>query len=212
MSSFSSVAIKELLKRSDDDERKSLIIMPFLDPKAIIEDKSNSIDLRLGFEFITIRKGELATLDVEDRQLEATIGKFYERIYVRPGQKFVLHPRELVLGITLEYIRLPLDVLAYVIGRSSWGRLGLIIATATVIHPGFKGCITLELVNHGDIPIVLYPGCLICQLVLHEVQPPQKKPYEGKYSGLVGPTSPEFSKIYKDKDLRRWLPSSTKES
>jgi dCTP deaminase len=105
-----------------------------------------------------------------------------------------------------------LDVLAYVIGRSSWGRLGLIIATATVIHPGFKGCITLELVNHGDIPIELYPGCFICQLVLHEVQPPQKKPYEGKYSGWVGPTSPEFSKIYKDKDLRRWLPSSTKES
>jgi dCTP deaminase len=89
--------------------------------------------------------------------------------YVSFGSRFILHPRNFVLGVTLEWIRLPSDLAAYVIGRSSWGRRGLIIATAAGVHPGFTGCLTLELTNVGEIPIAIKPGMTICQLFLHDV-------------------------------------------
>ena len=81
----------------------------------------------------------------------------------------MLQPRSFVLGVTLEWIRLPADKAAYVVGRSSWGRYGLIIATATGVHPGFTGCLTLELSNVGEIPIRVKPGTTVCQLFIHDV-------------------------------------------
>lgn len=178
--------------------------MPFL----IDHQLKTSIDLRLGSEFILMRKGELATLILEDSNLKYNLGKYYERVYVPLGRKFVLHPQELVLGGTLEYIRMPSDLLAYVVGRSSWGRLGLIIATATLVHPTFKGCLTLELTNHGNIPIELYPGLRIAQLVFHNLTKPEQYSYLGKYSGeegWVGPTSPGFSKIHEESEIIRLI-------
>lgn len=104
------------------------------------------------------------------------------------------------MGSTLEYISLPTKLSAYVLGRSSWGRLGLIIATATTVSPDFKGCITLELINLGEVPILLYPGVRIAQLVIHTVEG------EGKYKGRYScPTGPEFSRIYKDDELDFWV-------
>ena len=85
------------------------------------------------------------------------------------------------------------------IGRSSWGRLGLIIATATAVSPCFKGSITLELVNLGEAPLVLYPGVRIAQLVVHTVE--GIGTYEGRYTC---PTGPEFSRIYLDKEMVFW--------
>ena len=73
-----------------------------------------------------------------------------------------------MLGITLEWLRLPKNLAGIVTGKSSWGRRGLIIATATGVHPGFAGCLTLELTNLGGIPISIEPGMEICQLFLHE--------------------------------------------
>lgn len=183
-----------------------LEIMPCFDYHKL--PGTNTIDLRLGSEFIFMRRGELASLTFpKDKEklktLEEDIGRFYERVYISSGQRIVIHPRELVLGITLEYIRLPDTITAYVIGRSSWGRLGLIIATATLVHPGFKGCITLELVNHGNIPLELYPGYPIAQISLHQGRP--QDPYRGKYSGWVGPTSPEPSKIHTEKEIIKWM-------
>lgn len=86
------------------------------------------------------------------------------------GESFVLHPRAFVLGVTLEWIRLPRNRAAYVIGRSSWGRYGLVIATATGVHPGFTGCLTLELTNVGEIAITVKPGTTVCQLCVNSVQ------------------------------------------
>src|SRR5204863_735414 len=90
--------------------------------------------------------------------------------YVSFGSRFILHPRNFVLGVTLEWLRLPSDLAGYVVGRSSWGRRGLIIATAAGVHPGFTGCLTLELSNVGEIPIAVKPGVSICQLFLHTVK------------------------------------------
>src|SRR5439155_26160938 len=90
-----------------------------------------------------------------------------ESIRISLHDQFIIHPGQLVLGATLEYLSLPKTVAASVEGRSSWGRLGLIIATACSVAPGFKGCITLELVNDGEVPLVLYPGVRIAQLIFH---------------------------------------------
>jgi deoxycytidine triphosphate deaminase len=81
-----------------------------------------------------------------------------------------LHPGQFVLGETLEWIRLPKNLVAFVIGKSTWGRDGLIIATAIGVHPNFSGILTLEISNVGEIPIYLYPGLAIAQLFLAYVK------------------------------------------
>ena len=88
------------------------------------------------------------------------------------GQQFVIHPNQFVLGETLEFVKLPSDMMAYVVTRSTWGRTGLIVATAVGIQPNFRGVITLELRNLGDVPLNLYPGTKILQLFFHTVTPP----------------------------------------
>lgn len=200
MTVLSSKEIKEYLTRRPDED--PLIIMPLIDPKK--QCKTSAIDLRLAFDFILTKRAELATLNFHDLKLKDKLGSFYERAYVGYGREFILHPGGLVLGSTLEYIRIPKDLIAYLVGRSTWGRLGLIIATATLLHPGFKGCPTLELINQGNIPIPLYPGWCIAQLVFHKLEKPEVSSYVSKYSGWVGPTSPEFSMICEESDMD-WL-------
>jgi deoxycytidine triphosphate deaminase len=102
-----------------------------------------------------------------------------------------------VLAATLEYVVLPGDLGAQVITRSSYGRLGLITATAIQIHPLFRGCLTLELVNLGALPISLYPGERVAQLVLSVATPPLIGTLEPKYDCA---TRPEFSRVRKDRD------------
>jgi dCTP deaminase len=83
--------------------------------------------------------------------------------------RYVLHPGHFVLGATMEWIRFPAKLSGYVVGKSSWGRRGLVIATAVGIHPGFSGCLTLEITNLGEMPIEIIPGMQICQLFIHDV-------------------------------------------
>ena len=109
----------------------------------------------------------------------------------------------MVLASTLEYVRLPKSISAYVTSRSKWGRLGLVIATATAIHPGFTGTITLELVNHGNIPLVLYPGLAIAQLILAKAE--GAVVYDGALAKQVGPRAVE---LHEDipRDISFWAP------
>lgn len=183
----------------DKDLPDRLIITPLLDREEQIRD--NSVDLRLGNEFIITKRTSFPFIDVANKdEIEKDIGQYQERIIINFKKPFILHPNQLILGSTLEYISLPKELSAYVLGRSSWGRLGLIIATATVVSPGFKGCITLELINLGEVPILLYPGVRIAQIVVHTVE--GKGEYKGRYSC---PTGPEFSRIYKDDELNYWV-------
>ncbi len=110
-----------------------------------------------------------------------------------------------MLASTLEYLSFPSGLGGYVLTRSSWGRLGLIIATATFINPGFKGCLTLELLNLGEVPLVLHPGTRVAQLVLHTVEG-ELGVHKSRYAL---PTDPEFSRIYDDQELRFWGKTST---
>lgn len=162
-----------------------------------LEDGAASIDLRLGTWFLTTRQTRVPVLEISEfsaleqrlrrycrakkldeeaqKALEAALlpkvrdTQVVQSVHVRFGQDFILHPRRFVLGVTLEWFRLPSDLGGYVTGRSSWGRRGLVIATATGVHPGFTGCLTLELANLGDIPIAIRPGMTIGQLFLHDI-------------------------------------------
>lgn len=191
---------KEIETTMTGDLDKRLVITPLLDPKNQIGD--SSIDVRLGNEFILTRKRTFHSLDIsKPKAIESQIEKYQEKIRIEFRKEFILHPNQLVLASTLEYIKLPDNIACYVIGRSSWGRLGLVIATASSVAPNFRGCITLELVNLGEVPLVLYPGVRIAQLVLHFTS--SKGQYSGRYQC---PTGPEFSKIYQDEELSFWCP------
>lgn len=173
------------------DETRRLIVTPLL-PGAV---KETSVDLRLGRHFIVFQRASTGAFDaLIDDDDPRTMQRAVER---RWGEAFVLHPGELVLAATLEYVVLPSDLGAQVITRSSYGRLGLITATAIQIHPCFRGCLTLELVNLGALPISLYPGQRIAQLALSTAVPPLPVVRDRKYDC---PTRPEFSRVREDKD------------
>jgi dCTP deaminase len=196
----------EIKKRLDDELEKRLVITPILDPDEQINE--GSVDLRLSTTFILTQKTAFPSMDATqgEQKLKEEIQKYQFRVSKRFHEPFVLHPQQLVLGATLEYMAFPPDVGAYVLSRSSWGRLGLIIATATFVNPGYKGCLTLELVNLGEVPLVLYPGIRVAQLVLHSVHG-EPGLHKSRYQF---PTEPEFSRVYGDKELEFWGEGRTK--
>jgi dCTP deaminase len=175
--------IDAAMSRPDLDER--LVVTPLLRDEQI---GSASVDVRLGTEFLQLRRTRGSGLDPKERA-QTVVEDMLERLVVPFGDGMWLHPRHFVLAATLEYLRLPADIGAYVLGRSSWGRVGLIVATAVMAHPGFTGCLTLELVNAGDSPIRLYPGVRIAQLALHKMEQATARAYgkEGKYFAPIGP-------------------------
>ncbi len=162
--------------------------------------KDTAIDLRLGTQFILTQKTLFLGLNPKDRdEIRENIGQYQELVTIGFRKPLILHPNQLVLGSTLEYIGLPRKLCGYVLGWSSCGRLGLIIATATFMYRGFKGCLTLELENIGEVPLALYPGVKIAQLILHKTD--KKCEYSSRY---VFPVEPEFSRICEDEDIEFW--------
>jgi dCTP deaminase len=149
---------------------KRLIVTPLLEPESQLQDGSSSLDIRLGTHFLQQRRTTLGTIEPGKAKSPADIVVSVSRVVVPFGQEFVLHPNQFTLGCSLEYFKMPLDLSAYVVGRSSWGRLGLIVATAIGIHPLFRGIITLELTNLGEVPIILRPGRTIAQIFFHTTE------------------------------------------
>jgi dCTP deaminase len=178
------------------DEKDPLIISPRPDTNELRKSGSASLNLRLGCWFVTLQRTRASLLAVTDpTKPSASESRLTKKHYVPFGKEFVLHPGGFVLGVTLEWIRLTRTLAGYVIGRSSWGRRGLIIATATGVHPGFSGCLTLELSNVGEIPIEIRPGAEICQLFLHEVHSTSKL---ADRSGFIGRRQPILGTIRMD--------------
>jgi len=171
------------------DITNRLIITPLLDPKNDIGPIS--VDLRLGHQFIIFQRHYFSHLDIGIYESEGEPAENYQkRLIRRQGEGFVIHPNQYVIGSTLEYIQIPPRYMGYVVGKSTWGRMGLIIATATKVDPGFKGCITLEIVNDGEVPIILYPGVPIAQIVLHKTD--GKERAKSSYQHATGPQFPKF--------------------
>jgi dCTP deaminase len=148
---------------------KDLKVKPLLDPEGQVE--AGAINLNLGTQFIVARRSEYPLIEPHKLDMDE-LAKFQEKIALAFGQAIVLHPHQFALGVTFEFLKLPPNLSAFVLTRSSFGRAGLQIATAIYVHPNWCGCLTLELQNLGEVPIRLYCGSPICQLVLHEAQPP----------------------------------------
>lgn len=192
----STLSTEELILRVYSPDNDRLVVTPLLPEFA----SGASIDLRLGNTFIVFVRSRTASFDaLEERQDPRQVQRSMQLSW---GDTFVLHPAELVLAATLEYLVFPADLSAQVVSRSSYGRLGLLSATAVQVHPHFHGCLTLELVNLGTVPLLLTPGERIAQLVLaptSETPPPPPS----KYHCAIGP---EFSKVRTDDEasiLRR---------
>lgn len=182
---------REDLKQALAEEQ--LYVTPLLSQKQI---GRGAIDLRLGTEFLLLKRVRSAGLNPRNLKQE-DLEESQERLIVPFGGDLWLHPRHFVLAVTLEYLGLPDDMSASVVGRSSWGRLGLIVATAVFVHPGFRGCLTLELVNEGDAPICLSPGARIAQLELRRLGTPARLTQE-ETEKYVAPVRPEVSKLHKE--------------
>ena len=172
-----------------------LAIGPLTDEDLQIQPAS--VDLRLSREFLVYRPAQVTVLDPDD---PASIAASMERVVLDEDRAFVLHPGEFALGTSIERVKIPSDLVGMVDGRSSIGRLAVVVhATAGFIDPGFEGQITLELSNIGSIAVKLYPGMRIAQIVLHQMTSPADRPYgleRGSHYQLQ--TGPQLSRIRRD--------------
>lgn len=194
---LSAVDLVDRLRATDESAESGLAIVPKPDLDFIEKEGASSLDLRLGRWFRTMRHPKAAVLRMSDDSESRTDAFISKEHFVRFNDEFLLHPGQFVLGITLEWIRLSFDLAGYVTGKSSWGRRGLIIETAAGIHPGFTGCLALELANVGNIPIALVPGMKVCQMFLHEVRDKGDR----AHSQFVGRRKPGLGTISKDRFL-----------
>jgi dCTP deaminase len=159
-----------------------------------------SIDLRLGSAFRIFNYGNHALIDPrEGVDLEAIT-----ELVELQGRPFILHPGAFVLGTTLEYVAIPTNLVGRLEGRSSIGRLGVIVhATAGFVDPGFEGTITLEISNAGKIPVALHPGMRICQLTLLETGPVLRPYGAARGSKYQGQRDPTPSRIAQDAEFEK---------
>ena len=134
------------------------------------------VDLKLGNEFKTFKAASTPFIDTKN----STDGHA-ESVRIEDNEKFIVHPGEFVLGQIKEEVTIPDDMAAYLDGRSSLGRLGLVVhITSGWVDPGFCGNLVLEITNVGKMPIAIYPGMRICKLVLHKLTSTADRPYHAR--------------------------------
>ena len=164
-----------------------------IDPLDPTDIQPSSVDLRLDRAFRVFRNHTRRVIDVREPQADLT-----ELVEIPDGEAFVLHPGEFVLGSTAERVRLPDDLVARLEGKSSLGRLGLLIhSTAGFVDAGWDGYLTLELSNVATLPITLYPGMKIGQISFLQMTTAAERPYGSgdvgsKYQGQRGPTPSRY--------------------
>lgn len=155
---------------------------------------SCSVDFRLGNEFSVFEHSKHAFIDLKEK---TAIQELMRTIVVPEGESFILQPGEFALAITEERLELDDDVLGRLEGRSSLGRIGIIVhGTAGLFDPGWRGKATLELSNLGRMPVALYPGMRICSFTFEQLTTPSSVPYHKKASNkYAGQERPLASKL-----------------
>src|ERR1700691_2911513 len=155
---------------------------------------SCSVDFRLGNEFNVFEYSRHPYIDPRDR---TSLQHIMRTIEVPQDEMFVLQPRDFVLAVTMESLELDADVLGRLEGRSSLGRIGIIVhGTAGLFDPGWRGKATLELSNLGIMPVALYPGMRICSFTFEQLSSPVSVPYYKKAGNkYAGQTSPLASRL-----------------
>jgi dCTP deaminase len=181
-------------------EAGRIVLDPYV-PEAV---QPSSVDLHLDNRFRVFRNSRYPYIDVREEQPELT-----ELVEIRNDEPFILHPGEFVLGSTLERVVLPNDVVARLDGKSSLGRLGLLIhSTAGFVDPGWDGNLTLELSNVANLPITLYDGMKIGQISFQRMTSPVEIAYGdsrlgSRYRGQRDPTASLYHRDFERGRIRR---------
>jgi dCTP deaminase len=181
-------------------EAGRIVIDPFI-PDAV---QPSSVDLHLDRRFRVFRNSRYPYIDVRADQPELT-----ELVEIGGDEPFILHPGEFVLGSTFERVGLPNDLVARLEGKSSLGRLGLLIhSTAGYVDPGWEGNLTLELSNVANLPITLYDGMKIGQISFHRLSSPVEVAYGdarigSKYRGQRDPTASLYHRDFERGRIKR---------
>jgi len=176
-------------------EAGTIEIDPF-DPECV---QPSSVDLHIDRYFRVFRNHTMGHIDVKKNLEDLT-----ELVEIKEEDVFILHPGEFVLGSTLERVKLPNNLVARLEGKSSLGRLGLLIhSTAGFVDAGWNGQLTLELSNVATLPITLYPQMKIGQISFIQMTTPADNPYGSasigsKYQGQVGPRPSRYWENFND--------------
>lgn len=184
----------------DEIEKGRILVEPFEDSAV----QPASVDLRLGSKFRVFRSHRLQVIDVKQPMEELT-----ELVEVDEVTPFVLHPGEFALGVTFESVTLPNDVVGRLDGKSSLGRLGLVVhSTAGFVDPGWEGNLTLELSNLSNLPINLYAYMKVSQISFMRLTTPADTPYGSskigsKYQGQDEPTPSRYYLNYASESSKR---------
>lgn len=165
--------IKKFLKEG------KILIEPLENPD--IQIQPSGVDLLLGSEFRIFKTSSIHCLDTKKENQDCT-----EIVKIEEGKPFIIHPGEFVLGTVKEYLKMPDDLVGSMDGRSSLGRLGIMIhTTSSSINPGWEGRLVLEISNIGKTPVALYPGQRVAKLTFHKMTSAAERPYglrkESKY-------------------------------
>jgi dCTP deaminase len=172
------IDIKKALKE------KRIVVKPL--PDLSVALSACALDLRLNNEFKVFRQNQIAYFDPR-KPFEAELTR---TITITKDKPFIIAPGEFALASTMEWLELPADIAGRLEGRSSLGRLGIVVhSTAALIHPGIKARIVLELGNHSRLPVALYSGMRVCSISFEQLTQPAEKPYDGKYMGQTGTKS-----------------------
>ncbi|MHB9288499.1 dCTP deaminase [Halobacteriales archaeon Cl-PHB] len=199
-------------------EKGDLVVEPLDDPELQIQPAS--LDMRLGREFLEFQQTNVPCIrpargtDAADYTAKTVVGTpenqrtlpdFEDELEgtIQERDEFILHPGDFVLGTTKERVEIPDDLIAHVEGRSSLGRLAIVVhATAGIVDPGYEGQITLELSNLGSAPVALEPDMRISQLTFTELKNRAERPYgEERGSKYQGQTGPQASRIDGDREF-----------
>ncbi len=189
---------------SDRDIRAAIasgrVVIESRQPELFRHIHASSMDLHLGNVFKLYEHSKFAVLDPKDPQ---TFAGNMRTITVPEGEAFIVQPGEFVLGVTQERLTVPDDLVVRVEGRSSLGRLGIIVhSTAGFVDPGFQGTITLEISNLNRLPVALYPGMRVCQIAFEQMTSPAEMPYDKKPgSKYQGQELPEESRLSADPEF-----------
>lgn len=187
----------EITQLLDSEDPCSLFVDPLLERDQVQE---LTVDLRLGYDFlvsIVTRQPSISLRSVAAGH-SRSIASYFQETRRDIGSTFILYPNQVVLATTLEYVALPPDLYADVFSRSSITRLG--VPLSTMVQPGFRGCIPLELFNHGNNAIELVVGARVCQMRLNKISVATN--YAGRPRKYFGDVRPKVSRADTDKELK----------
>lgn len=177
-------------------KEKRLVFQPKLNGDQI---GPASIDLKLSPVFKVFNTEKESLLDIK-KGLPKNFTKTYK---LKKGERFVLHPGSFVLASTLEYIKVPDNMVVRVEGKSSLARMGILVHTAGFIDPGFEGTITLEISNQSNLAVAIYPDMYICQVAINLISTPAEVPYNLRKKSLYlkqkEPTEADVKNLFQKK-------------